>query len=119
MLRIVGAICLLCWPLRVTAQAEDTAQILMMKCSGNPTGIVFTECRARISGIYDVMALNGLAEPSTFKQKMASICNNGVSPTWNERVQVFVNWMNNHPERQEDRDTLAVMAAERQIWPCR
>lgn len=79
---------------------------------GSPHKLV---CLGYISGVGDAMQVIAVEALSDQTRDFA-IC--GIA-RYNAMVQAFVNWAEKHPERWEEPRRLGVMAALKELWPCK
>jgi hypothetical protein len=104
--------------------ASPNVQKLLQECnalqgSGEPDAMDysnFSYCIGYVGGIGDAMLANGqIVHPLN---PVVSICDEGLISR-GAMVQAFRNWAQKHPERWSDNDSLGVMAALRETWPCK
>ena len=79
---------------------------------GSPHKLI---CLGYISGIGDTMQVVGV-EALSDKTRDFAMC--GIA-RYNAMVQAFVNWAEKHPKRWEEPRRFGVMAALKELWPCK
>ena len=103
------------------ALAEGNVQGLLESCISTtaPDGPPY--CVGRVTGIFKIMALNGIAVTQhDGGAKFLAICakDSLPLPSYAAQVQVFINWANKHPENWAMSDSEGVIRAMQEKWPC-
>jgi len=95
--------------------------------SGSGNGLL-PQCQAAVDALtddakfaaasYDIGYCTGLIHGiSDVLESLGTVCP-GDGVTGAQRTRVVVKFLNDHPARLNDRDTILVMDALRQAWPC-
>ena len=107
------------------AAAEDNVEKLLRECSAGSADSPLFEwfhCIGYITGIGDMMGLNGLLiakyDEGVINLNHLAFCPGKPAPTYGATLQVFKNWAQRHPERWGDKAFVGVIAALREAWPC-
>jgi hypothetical protein len=99
------------------AYADDTntttVQGLRTRCEDRDVGYVY--CLGYVSGVYNVMAILGEGKINTPLQ--FTICPKGA--TYAAAAQAFMNWATKHPEMWSTHQSIGVIAALHETWPCK
>jgi hypothetical protein len=90
-------------------------QELYSQCKGKLGSADSLFCIGFISGIGDLMLVNGLGVKPFDNAKYESSCGR---PSYGAQVQAFVNWAEKHPDLWDGPRAIGVVEALRESWPC-
>ena len=107
-------------PARATRAAghSGTTQDLYAECTGSSGSLEHFVCLSYISGISDMMQLNGTSSnPEKIRPEMG-MCPKNDGTTCAAAVQVFQNWAAKNPKSWSMPRSMGVMVARNAAWPC-
>jgi hypothetical protein len=102
----------------IAGETDMKAQNLYRDCKAPEHSPTAALCIGFISGIGNMMHINGVIEKQYQDRKLSpfAICGDTISN--GAMVQAFMNWAPKHPESANDDQLLAVVKALRETWPC-
>lgn len=119
----VGTIAVIIFAMLSSKAMADNIQQLLQECNNSDNEYDLLHCAGRVSGIVDMMGLNGslLTQYGDRLTPLRSfaVCSGKPVPSYGAYLQVFKNWAQSHPERWSDPDLTGVIRALRETWPCR
>jgi hypothetical protein len=105
------------------SRADDpkfNVQELYTQCKapvGTPESLM---CLGFISGVADLMQLNGVSRKNFSSVQWSAISNEAIcgAPTTGAEIQAFINWAEKHPEQWGTFRLIGAIKALRESWPC-
>jgi hypothetical protein len=102
------------------ADTNQTIQGLQVQCKASTDSPDLLFCAGFISGIGDLMRVNGAVINPFRKEADAPIRDERMcgQPSYGAQMQAFVNWAEKHPQLWNMPRAFGVISALSESWPC-
>jgi len=116
----IALVCVISAQEALAQEAKLDVQELYTQCKQPANSQAQIFCLGFISGIADLMQLNGQRQKSLDAAQWSVIAGTAfcAQSSYGAYVQVFVNWAQKHPEEWGERNFVGTVVALREAWPC-